>query len=162
MVSFPTSPEELIDIAQSLVSDLWNAILDSIWSTVSSALSPLSLLGKIGLLLGLGALTLIGIQSYRQGYEGRISQPASLMGFGSALLVIADFLPPEVLQGVLAFVGIGVIVSVYNLKSYFAGNTESSEWYDFYRRLFGSLTLAILLFVLVLKYVVGVNLPLLP
>jgi len=162
MTSFLASPESIVDAIQSVLSDIWEAILATIWSVVSSALSPLSFLGKIGLLLGLGALTLIGIQSYRQGYEGRVSQPASLMGFGSAFLVIADFLPPKVLQGVLAFIGLGVVVSLYNLKSYFVGDTESTEWYEFYQRLFGSLTLAILLLVLALEYIVGVNLPLLP
>lgn len=162
MAGFPTSPEALVDTAQSLLTDLWNSILDTVWSVISSALSPLSFLGEIGLLLGLGALTLIGIQSYRQGYEGRISQPASLMGFGSALLVIADFLPPQVLKSVFAFIAVGAVVGVYNLKSYFAGDTESTEWYDLYQRLFGSLTLAIILLMLIFEYVVGVNLPLLP
>lgn len=162
MSGFPTSPDGLVDAGQSLLKGLWNTIVDSIWGVVSPALAPLSFLGKIGLLLGFTALTLVGIQSYRQGYEGRVSQPTALMGFASTLLIIADYLPPQVLKSVIAFIAIGSLVGLYNLKSYFASDTESTDWYDTYRRFFGSLTLAAILLVLVLEYVVGVNLPLLP
>jgi hypothetical protein len=48
------------------------------------------------------------------------------------------------------------------MKSYLAGDAESTDWYDTYRRAFGSLTLAAILLILTLEYVVGVNLPLLP
>lgn len=162
MTGLPVSPDGLVDAGQSLLEGVWNTLLDIFWNAISPALSPLSFLGKIGLLLGIGALALIGFQSYRQGYEGRVTQATAVMGFASTLLVIADFLPPRVLKGTIAFVGIAGLVGVYNLKSYVAGDTESTDWYDTYQRLFGSLTLAAILLVLTLEYVVGVDLPILP
>ncbi|MFC7202486.1 hypothetical protein ACFQJC_03095 [Haloferax namakaokahaiae] len=162
MTGFPTTPESLVNILRSFLIDVWNWALDVIWESISFALSPLSLFGKIGLLLGIGALLLVGIQASRQGYEGRVSQAVALMGFASVLLIIVDFLPSEVLRWLMGFVVLGIIVGAYNLKSYFAGDTESTEWYDTYRRLFGSLTLALILIILALQYVVGIDLPLLP
>ncbi|WP_424017353.1 hypothetical protein ACOZ4N_15945 [Halorientalis pallida] len=162
MQGFPISPDGLVNAGQSLLENIWNTVLDTIWSVVSPALSPLSQLGKIGLLLGIGALALIGFQSYRQGYEGRVTQATAVMGFASTFLVIADFIPPRVLKGTVAFIAVAGVVGVYNMKSYVAGDTESTDWYDTYQRLFGSLTLAAILLVLTLEYVVGVDLPILP
>jgi uncharacterized membrane protein YccC len=156
------SINNLISSGQSFIKSILDMLVNGFWSIVSSALSPLSSTGKIGIVLGIVTLTLIGIQSSRQGYEGRVTQATAFIGFVSTVLVFADFIPPRVVKSLVVFVIIGGIVSAYNLKSYFAGDTESADWYDAYKRLFGSLTLAAILLVLVLQYVVGVNLPLLP
>jgi hypothetical protein len=85
-----------------------------------------------------------------------------VIGFASTFLVIADSIPPRVLKGTVAFIAVAGVVGVYNMKNYVTGDTESTDWYDTYRRLFGSLTLTVILLILTLEHVVGVNLPLLP
>ena len=152
----------IIEGAQSALDGLIDTIISTFWNTISPALSPLSSTEKLTLLLGITGLVIAGIQAYRQGYESRPAQPVALIAFVSVILVISSYLPSTVLKGVLAFVALAGVASAYNLTSYFAGRTEPSEWYDFYRLLFGSLTLAGILLILVLEYVVGLNLPLLP
>lgn len=162
MVDVQATLNSLVDTAQQTLNDVLEAVISTFWNTISSALSPLSPSGRIGLVLGFGALILVGIQSQRKGHEGRVEHATIFIGFLSLLLIIIDFLPQTVRNSLLAFVTIGALVVAYNMKSYFAGDTESTKWYDTYRLLFGSLTLATIVLALVLEYIVGLNLPVLP
>ncbi len=161
-MSVPTSVNEVVELARGLLYSLIRSIITAVMDQISAALQPLSFAGKMGVLIGVVTLSLGGIKAYRQGYEGRMGQPLALGGFVSGILVIYDFLPPLVGEAVVVFVGVAGMASVVNLSSYFAGATESSEWYQMNRWVWGSIPLAILLLLLVLEYVVGVDLPLLP
>lgn len=162
LMGISTVLDKILDTVRDSVISILESGIRSGQELVWSALSPLSPGGKFGVILGIGALTLGALKAYRQGYEGRVGQPMALLGFASVLLIILDFLPPAVVQLVLVFGAIAAVGSVINLSSYFRQETESTEWYDLNRWGIGSIPLLVILLLLILAYIVGVDLPLLP
>lgn len=162
LMGIPTALGKILDTARDSVISVLESIIRSGQELLWSALSPLSPGGKLGVILGIGALALGALKAYRQGYEGRVGQPMALLGFASVLLIILDFLPPTVVQVVLVFGAIAAVGSVINLSSYFRQETESTEWYDLNRWGIGSIPFLVILLLLILEYIVGIDLPLLP